>query len=85
MEQQVNIKFCAQLCKRPTETYDILQTLYGDEGISHSSVSEWFKQFKGGREDLQDYPRSEGTSTSRNADTIADVHEMVTRDRRLVL
>jgi hypothetical protein len=35
-------------------------------------VSEWFKLFKDGREDLQDDPSSGRSSASRNADTIAD-------------
>jgi transposase len=63
----------------------MLQTVYGDEALSHSSVFEWFKQFKDTREDLQDDPRRGHPSTSRNADTIANVREMVTRDRRLTL
>jgi transposase len=80
VEQRVNIKFCVKLGKTPTETYEILQTAYGDEAVSRNSVFEWFKRFKDGREDLQDDPRSGRPSTSRNADTIANVREMVTRD-----
>jgi hypothetical protein len=45
---------------------------------------EWFKRFKGGREDLHDDPRSGRPSAPRNADTTANVREMVTRDRRWV-
>jgi hypothetical protein len=30
MEQGVNIKFCIKLGKTPTETYEMLQTDYGD-------------------------------------------------------
>jgi hypothetical protein len=48
-------------------------------------VFEWFKRFKDWREVLQDDPRSERPSTSRNADTIANVRKMVTRDRRWAL
>jgi transposase len=54
----------------------MLQTVYGDEALSRSSESEWFKRFKDGREDLQDNPRSGRPSTSRNADIIANVREM---------
>jgi hypothetical protein len=43
MEQWVNIQFCVQLDKTPTETYEMLQTAYGDEALSRSSVFEWFK------------------------------------------
>jgi transposase len=82
MEQRVNIKFC----EMPTETYEMFQTAYGDdEALSRSSVFKLFKQFKDGREDLQDNPRSERPLTSRNADTITTVREMVTRDRRWTL
>jgi hypothetical protein len=45
MEQRVNIKFCVKLGKTPTETYEMLQTVYGDEALSHSSVFEWFKLY----------------------------------------
>jgi transposase len=83
MKQRVNIKACVKLGKTPTETYEMLQTVYGDEALSGSSIFEWFKRFKDGREDLQDDPRSGRPSTSRNADTIANVREMVTWDGRL--
>jgi hypothetical protein len=79
MEQQVSIKFCVKLGKTPTETYEILQTVYGDEALNRNSVFEWFKQFKDGREDLQDDPRSRRPSTSRNTDTMENVREVVTR------
>jgi hypothetical protein len=63
----------------------MLQTAYGDEAVSRSSVFEWSKRFKDGREDLQDDPRSGRPSTARNANTIANVREMMTQDRRLSL
>jgi hypothetical protein len=82
IEQRVNIKFCVKLGEMPTESYEMLQTAHGDEALCRSSVFEWFKRFKGGREDLQDDPRSGRPSTSRNADIIANICEMVTRDSR---
>jgi transposase len=85
MEQRVNIKFCVNLGKMPTETYEMLQAIYGDEAVSRSNVSEWFRRFKDGREDLQYDPRSGRPSTSRNADTIANVRKMVIRGSRLTL
>jgi transposase len=78
MEQRVNIKFCVKLGKSPTETYEMLQTVYDDEALSHGSVFEWFKRFKDRREDLQGEPRTGRPSTSRNADIIANVRELVT-------
>jgi hypothetical protein len=79
IEQRVNIKFCVKLGKTPTETYEMLQTVYGGEALSRSSsVFGWFERFKDGREDPLGDPRSGSPSTSRNADTIANVREMVT-------
>jgi hypothetical protein len=63
----------------------MLLTVYSDEALSGSNVFEWFKLFKDGRADLQDDPRSGRPSTSRNANTIANIREMVTGDRRLTL
>jgi hypothetical protein len=50
MEQRMNIKFCVKLGKTPTETYEMLQTVYSDGALSRSSVFEWFKRFEDGRE-----------------------------------
>jgi hypothetical protein len=52
------------LGKTPTETYEMLQTVYCDQALSGSSVFEWFKRFEDGQEDLQDDPRRGCPSTS---------------------
>jgi transposase len=78
VEQRMNT--ILTLGKTPVETYKILQ-----EALSRSSVSEWFKPFKDGREDLQDNPRSGRPSASQNADTIVNVREMMTRDHQWAL
>jgi hypothetical protein len=85
MDERVNINVYVKLCKMPIDTHEMVQTVYGDEALSRSSVFERFKCFKDGREDLQDDPRSGRPSTSRNADTIANVREMGKRDPRLTL
>jgi hypothetical protein len=85
MEKRVIIKFCVKAGKTPTKIYDMLPTVYCDEALRFSSVFILFKRFKDGHEDLQDDPRSGRPSTARNADTIANVREMVTPDSRLSL
>lgn len=60
----MNSKFCFKLGETPTETYDMLHTVYGDEALSLSNVSGWLRRFKDGREDPQNDPRSEHPSTS---------------------
>jgi transposase len=56
-----------------------------NEALSRSCVFEWFKRFKDRREDLQDVLISGRPSTSRNADTIANLREMLIRDSRIDL
>jgi hypothetical protein len=43
MEQRMNRKFCFNLGETPTETDEVLHTVYGDEVLSRSRVSEWLK------------------------------------------
>jgi hypothetical protein len=81
----MNTKFCFKVGKTPTEKFELLQIVCGDEVFSSSSRFERFKRFRDGREDLQDDPRSGGTSTCRNADTFANIREIVIPDRRLTL
>jgi hypothetical protein len=77
VEQRENDKFCSKLDKMPIANYELLKTICDNEALSSSSVFEWFKRFKDGREYLQDDPRSERPTTSRNADTVANVGEIV--------
>jgi histone-lysine N-methyltransferase SETMAR len=81
MQKRVNTKFWV---KDQDKLWNVA-TLYGDEAYSRSDVSEWFNRFKDGREDLQNEPRGRSHSTSRNADTTANVLETVTRDCRRAL
>jgi hypothetical protein len=40
MQQEKNVIFCSKLDKTLTESYEILQTDYGDEALRRSSVFE---------------------------------------------
>jgi hypothetical protein len=80
MEQRVNIKFYVNLGIIPTETYEMLQTVYGDEVLSRSNIFESFKQFKNRHDDLHDDTRSGGVLQTLKMQTITNVHEMVTLD-----
>jgi hypothetical protein len=54
LEQRINIKFCAKLNKSASETLQMLIEAYGADAMKKSSVSEWHKRFKEGREDVKD-------------------------------
>ena len=51
------IKFCFKLGKNSTETYGILQTAFRPSCMSRTSVFEWNKRFKEGRESMRDDER----------------------------
>jgi hypothetical protein len=57
MEQRAAIKFCVNLKKSATETFEMLKSAYGEEYLSRTSVFEWLIKFKEGRESLQDDER----------------------------
>ena len=53
LEERYAIKFCFKLGKTATETYGMLQTAYGPSCMNRSSVFQWHKRFKEGRESRQ--------------------------------
>jgi hypothetical protein len=57
MQQRSVIKFYTKLKKIAIETVQMLKSAYGEECLWRSSVSEWHKRFKEGRESLQDDER----------------------------
>ena len=63
----------------------MLQEVYGDETMSRSRIFEWHKRFKEGREDVEDDSRSGRPSTSRTADNVERVEQMVRGDCRLTV
>ena len=83
VEQCVNVKFCVQLGKSATETYDLLKKVYGDECLSRTQVFEWFKMFKEGREQIGDDRRPGRPSTSKTDANIEKVGQIVRQNQRL--
>ena len=77
VEQCVNVKFCVKLGKSATETYDLLKEVYGDKCLSRTRVFEWFKRFKGGREEVRDDQHPVHSSTSKIDANIKKVGEIV--------
>ena len=57
LEERYAIKFCSKLGKNTTETYGMLQTAFEVSCMNRSSVFEWHKRFKEGRESMRDDKR----------------------------
>ena len=81
-EQRANLKFLAKLGKTPSEFFAMLQQVYGEETMSRTHAFQWHKRFKEGREEVEDDPQSGRPSTSRTANNIEHVKQMVRADRR---
>jgi hypothetical protein len=54
LEQRINIKFCAKLGISASETLQMLTEACGNDAMKNSSVSEWHKRFKEGRENVKE-------------------------------
>ena len=86
LEQQINIKFYVKIGISASETLALLTGAYGEYAMKKSSVFEWHRQFKEGREDVQDDPRSgqpKMQRTDANVDRVRRVRTLVHSDRRL--
>ena len=83
LEQQINIKFCVKIGKSARETLVLLTVAYGEYAMKKLSVSEWHRQFKERREDVQDDPRSGQPKTQRTDASVDRLRTLVRSGRRL--
>lgn len=83
IEQRINLKFLVKLKKSPTECFQLLKEVFGDNCMSRTQVFEWHKRFVEGREVVEDDERSGRPVTSRTDENIQKINKIVRRDRRL--
>jgi len=83
LEQRINIKFCVRIGKSARGKLALLTVAYGEYAMKKSSVFEWHRRFKEGREDVQDDPRSGQPKTRRTDATVDRVRTLLLSDRRL--
>jgi hypothetical protein len=85
LEQRINIKFCVKLGKNASETLQLLKEAYGAAAMKKTSVFEWHKRFKEGRDDVKDDERSGRPRTHRTDENVEKVRKLVCADRPLSL
>ena len=82
LEQQMSIKFCVKFGRSASETLALFTVAYGEYTMKKSSVFEWHRHFKKGR-DVLDNPRSGQSKTQRTDSNVDSVRTLVHSDRRL--
>ena len=70
LEERYAIKFCFKLGKTATETYGMFQTAYGPSCMNRSSVFQWHKRFKEGRDSVRDDERCGRSREVRTSEMI---------------
>jgi hypothetical protein len=53
-EQWANTKFCQKLGKSPTETFNMMKQVCGEEALGHSAMFKWRQLLRKGRDRLED-------------------------------
>ena len=80
-EQQVCIRFCANLGKSATEILEMIQQGLRDQSLNRTQVFQWHARFKAGRTSVDDEHTGRPTS-STTPETVARIQEIIRQDRR---
>jgi len=81
-EQQVCIKFCANLGKSATETLKMIQQGFGDQRLSRTQVFQWHTRFKTSRTSIDDDEHTGSPTSCTTPETVARIQELIRQDRR---
>ena len=85
VEQRSAIKFCLRNEISVAETFRMLQKAFGDLTMSQKNVYKWYKDFKEGRERVDDLERPGPPSTSTDEQHVNQIKELVHKNRRLTI
>ena len=84
-EQRFAVKFCVKLGKSTTETFAMLNTVYGDVAMKRATRFRWHKRFKNGQLSVEDDECSGRPSTSTDDPHIDEINTLVQANRRLTV
>ena len=84
VEQRSCIKFCLRN-EISAETLRMLQKAFGDQAMSQKKFYKWYKQFKEGRESVEDENRSGRPLTSTDEQHVNEIKNLMIKNRRLII
>lgn len=82
-KQYIVIQFLVKSDEKPWEIFQKLHMVYRDNCISKTSVLEWAKRFKKGRESVEEHPRDASFVTNSTDATDDCLRTLITCDGRL--
>ena len=82
-EQRAFIKACTLLGEKPVDIYEKLVKVYSYDALAYSTVRQWDRQVKEGREDIEDEARSGRPKSASTSGIIAIVEELINDDPHL--
>jgi hypothetical protein len=82
-EQRVCVKFCLELVKTFTETFQMLRQAYGEDCSSRTQCYECYQRLKSGRTSTEDNHKTGRPSTSTDDDHAEKVRAVTRENRRL--
>jgi transposase len=76
-KKRVANKFCCKVDFSTKKTVNLIQKAYGDAALSRTTIIEWHKRLRKGRESVKNDEGNGRPTTSRTDDNIAAVDKMV--------
>ena len=77
------IKLLTKEGKKPKEIHERMNALFGDVSPSYYQVKFWSKQFKWGRESIEDDSRSGRPVEASSKEICQKMEDMILQDRRI--
>ena len=85
IEVRSNVKFLTKLGWKSTDIINALSYVYGDSAPPDPTVYRWIREFKEGRNSVEDEQRSGRPRTSTTEEHIIAVRRAVELDRRVTI
>jgi hypothetical protein len=85
LEQCYAMKFCVRLGEGATDTYEKIQTAFGNDSVSGAQVFPWHKDFVNGREKVEDEPRPGHPASEERSTNVDRVRAFIRQGRCLTI